>query len=92
MTDNEPLDASVGGSKRRQRIGKLQRPGQVAGELGRLYRSARRGEIDSLIASRLSSILGELRRALENAELEQRVEALEVALPSSNVVSLRARA
>jgi hypothetical protein len=64
-------------AKRRIKIGKLDRPLAVAAELARLYRHARRGEIDSLEASRLASILTALRHALEAGEVDARLTVLE---------------
>ena len=49
----------------------------VITELGRLYREARRGEIDAHQATRLASILTGLRSALEAVEFERRLDALE---------------
>jgi hypothetical protein len=46
-------------------------------ELGRLYREARRGDIESLEAFRLASVLNILRACVETGILEARLEALE---------------
>jgi hypothetical protein len=55
--------------ERRIRIGRLTTVGQVAAELGRLYRHARWGEIPVADASRLATILGIMRQCLESSEL-----------------------
>ncbi len=51
--------------KRRVRVGKLDTVGGVVTELGKIYREARRGELDTLDATRLARVLCEIRRALE---------------------------
>jgi len=63
--------------KRKVRIGKLDTVGQVAAELGRLYRSARHDEIESAYASRLANILAVMRQCLETAEFERRLADIE---------------
>ena len=65
--------------QRRIRIGRLTTVGQVAAELGRLYRHARRGEIPVADASRLATILGIMRQCLESSELESRIAQMEEA-------------
>jgi hypothetical protein len=47
--------------KRKVRIGPLTTVGQVAAELGRLYRQARRGDVAVADASRLATILAAMR-------------------------------
>jgi hypothetical protein len=54
--------------KRKVRIGRLTTVGQVAGELGRLYRQARRGDVAVADASRLTTILAAMRQCLEASE------------------------
>jgi hypothetical protein len=49
----------------------------VAAELARLYRSAKRGDIASVDASRLAFILQGLARVLETVELARRLDTLE---------------
>ena len=63
--------------KRKVRVGKLDTVGGVVAEMGKLYREARRGDLDTLDATRLCSVLAEMRRALEFGELERRVLELE---------------
>jgi hypothetical protein len=46
-------------------------------EMGRVYREARAGKIDTQDATRLVFVLGELRKLHEVIELEQRIGALE---------------
>jgi cell division protein ZapA (FtsZ GTPase activity inhibitor) len=80
--------------KRKVRIGPLTTVGQVAGELGRLYRQARRG-LPVADASRLATILAAMRTCLEASELERRIADMEAALAPANatssVVQLRLR-
>jgi len=52
----------------------------VGVEIGRLYRLARRGEIDTLVAFRLAQILLGLKACLESSEFERRVAELEAAV------------
>ena len=63
--------------KRKPRIGPLDTVGGVVTELGRVYRQARRGDLDIGDATRLAYILRELRCALEAGDIEARIEALE---------------
>ena len=81
---------------RRIRIGRLTTVGQVAAELGRLYRQARRGDVAVADASRLATILAVMRQCLEASELERRIAEMEAALAPANattssVVQLRSR-
>ena len=80
---------------RRIRIGRLTTVGQVAAELGRLYRQARRGDVAVADASRLATILAAMRQCLEASELERRIAEMEAALAPANatssVVQLRSR-
>jgi hypothetical protein len=77
------------------RIGCLTTVGQVAAELGRLYRQARRGDVAVADASRLATILAAMRTCLEASELERRIAEMEAALvpanATSSVVQLRSR-
>lgn len=63
--------------KAKMRIGRLNTVGGVVAELGRVYRQARRAELDLGDATRLAMILREIRCALEATEIERRIEALE---------------
>jgi hypothetical protein len=65
---------------RKIRIGRLTTVGQVAAELGRLYRQARRGDVPVTDASRLATILAAMRQCLEASELERRIVEMEAAL------------
>ena len=82
---NSPQDANLKAAYSCFRIGKLGTPMQVATELGRVYKAARRGELDTIDAARLASILSALRVALESCALEARVERLERGWPSDTV-------
>ena len=64
--------------KAKIRIGPLNTVGGVVVELGRIYREARRGEMDVGDATRLATILREIRSALEASDIERRIEKLEV--------------
>jgi hypothetical protein len=80
---------------RRTRIGRLTTVGQVAAELGRLYRQARWGEIPAADASRFAMILTAMRQCLEASDLEARIAEMEAALetrPSGSIVPFRRRA
>lgn len=70
--------------KRKVRIGRLLTIGQVAAELGRLYRQARRGDVAVADASRLATILVAMRQCLEASELERRIAEMEAALVPAN--------
>lgn len=59
------------------RIGRLNTLGCVLTELGRLYRHARRDQLDTQKAARLATILKEMRATLEASDIERRLEALE---------------
>jgi hypothetical protein len=72
---------------RRIRIGRLTTVGQVAAELGRLYRQARRGNVAVAGASRLATILAVMRQCLEASELERRIAEMEAALAPANATS-----
>jgi len=63
--------------KQRKRVGRLNSIGDVQHELGRIFRSARREELDTLDASRLASILKIIIDAIRASDIEDRVVALE---------------
>ena len=63
--------------KEKPRIGRLDTVGGVVTELARVYRLARRGELDVGDATRLAMILREIRCALEVSEFEARLLAVE---------------
>ena len=63
--------------KAKVRIGRLDTVGGVVTELGRIYRLARRSELDMADAKALTYILREIRCALEASDIERRLEALE---------------
>ena len=63
--------------KTKIRIGPLNSVGGVISELGKIYRAARRGELDVGDATRLAMILREIRSALEAGDIERRIEELE---------------
>ena len=61
----------------RLRPTKLDTIKNVRTELGRLYRDAREGRIATADATRLAFILGEIRKAIVDADIEARLTALE---------------
>ena len=75
-------DYQMTGKKRAVRIGRLHTVGHVVTELGRVYRLARRGEMEITEAKSLTYVLREIRCALEASDVERRLEELEEALPS----------
>ncbi len=75
-------DNQMAGKKRAVRIGPLDTVGHVVTELGRVYRLARRGELEINQAKSLTYVLREIRCALEASDVERRLEELEEALPS----------
>ena len=72
-----PMTGKVKRKTRRVSVHRLHKPEGVRQELTRVYRAARRSEIDTLDASRLCSILWTIYRVLEGTDLERRLEALE---------------
>jgi len=64
--------------KQKIRVGRLNSIGNVRHELGRVYRAARREELDSLDASRLAAILKIIADCIRAHDFEERLEALEV--------------
>ena len=65
------------GVQKKVRIARLNTVGGVVGELGKIYREARRGQLDVGDATRLAMILREIRCALEVSEFEARLQAVE---------------
>ena len=68
--------------KTKIRIGHLDTVGGIVTELGRVYRQARRGELDLGDTTRLAFVLREIRCALEVSDIERRIEALEADNPA----------
>jgi hypothetical protein len=66
--------------KRRMKIGRLTSVGRVAIELGRLYRQARYGEVETIEAYRLASVLSAMAKCLEQSEMERRLDEIETAI------------
>lgn len=58
-------------------VGRLDTPRGVRREMARLYTDARRGQLDSATAYRLSLILAQVIKAIETSELAERLDALE---------------
>ena len=59
------------------RIAPLDTVGGVCTELAKVYREARRGDLDMAEAKGLTYVLREIRGALEASDIERRIEALE---------------
>ena len=70
------------GKERTVRIGRLHTIGCVVTELGKVYRLARRGEMDINQAKGFAYVLREIRCGLEAKDVERRLEELEDAIPS----------
>jgi hypothetical protein len=77
MESHEKEPHPPSGRLKPARVGRLDTVGAVACELARLYRQARRGEIDVASASRLATILTALKGCLETADVERRIADLE---------------
>ena len=65
--------------QRKIRIGHLDTLGGVVAELAKVYRHARRGEMDMTEAKSLTYVLRELRSCLEAGDIERRLDQLEEA-------------
>lgn len=61
---------------RKKRVGSLKTVGQIITESARLYREARRGEIQASDASKLASILVGMRQAVEITEIKGEIDTL----------------
>ena len=72
--------------KRRVKIGRLTSVGRVAIELGRLYRQARHGEVETIEAYRLATILSAMAKCLETSAFEERLAAMEAAVAQRETV------
>ena len=73
---NEP--AKTKGKKPRRPPGvPLTKVGHVRDELARVYREARRGDLSTNQAGKLTYILMAIKQVIETGDLEQRIEALE---------------
>src|SRR5262249_61174219 len=59
-------------SGRARRISRLDDAAGILAELQRIYREARRGELEPYVAGRLTAILKEARATIETADLERR--------------------
>lgn len=72
MTQNRKSRSGV-------RVGRLQTTGDIVQEMGRVYREARRGSLETSKASRLVYMLQAIRGTIEAGPLEERLAALEEA-------------
>jgi hypothetical protein len=66
--------------KRGPRVGRLNTIGNVASELGRIYRKCREGTINPADGVRFSQMLLGIRLCLENSLIEQKIQSLEDAV------------
>jgi hypothetical protein len=66
------------------RISYLTTVGGVASELAKVYRQARREQLDITLASKLAGILAILRQVLETADVEKRLALIEEAVNKYN--------
>ena len=62
------------------RVGQLSSLAGVRIELVKIYRSARRGELDTQDMTRLAYVLGQIAKVIETGDLEKRLERLEQGL------------
>ena len=62
------------------RVGPLNTMTRVREEMARVYKQARRGELSTSDASRLTFILSAIARLIEGSDLEQRLVGVERAL------------
>jgi hypothetical protein len=67
-------------AKRRTRIGRLSTVTMVGCEIARIYKQARRGELDSMEAYRYANVLTALAKCLETSAFEERLTAMEQAI------------
>jgi len=88
MTETKNKGGRPAGGAFVPRIGRLTTVMEVAAELGRLYKHARKKELDVSEGAKLANILKVLKECLEASQLEQRLVAMESALASAgaNVV------
>ena len=61
----------------RRKIIKPKNIGEIITEMGAIYYDARRNQLDTLDASRLTSVLTALRQCIEVGDLEERLIAIE---------------
>lgn len=62
------------------RVGRLRTSTDVVRELGRLYRSWRRGDMDDNAVKSGTYVLTQLRQAIETRDFEDRLDAIEEAV------------
>jgi hypothetical protein len=72
--------------KAKVRIGRLTSVGMIGVEIGRLYRLARRGDIETIEAYRLASVLSVMAKCLETTEFERRIAEMEAAIAQRETV------
>jgi len=65
------------GQNKSPRIGRLDTLGHIRGEMARLYRAARRNELDIQDATRLVYILRTIGEVIVASEIEKRVDEIE---------------
>ena len=62
---------------RKKRVGPLETVRDCRRELGRVYREARRGEIETTDAGRFGNLLSMMINAIRDTDLEDRIRKLE---------------
>ncbi len=63
--------------KKPVRVGSLRTIGQIASEMGKVYRACRKGDIKTADAMRLVSMLSHIRATVEIGDIELRIQQLE---------------
>jgi hypothetical protein len=59
------------------RVGRLKTLEDVRAEMGKVYRAARRGELDVSTAGKLGYLLSQLAALVKDTDIEKRIAALE---------------
>jgi hypothetical protein len=77
--------------KRKVRIGRLTTVMEISVELGRIYRAARRNDIESSYANRLANILVAMRQTMETAQLEKRLDDIEAKIAGKEPTPFKPR-
>lgn len=77
MTAVQPSSKSTASANPTARVGRLRSVCEISAEMRRVYRQTRRGELNSLEATRLVNILNLILGAVRVGELESRLQQLE---------------
>jgi hypothetical protein len=68
----------------KRRTGHFTSVGRVGTEVGRIYRLAMKGEMDTIECLRMAQVLNILKGCLETTEIEKKLEELEAAIGRGN--------